>query len=282
MGVKNGLKDVGRTLDVPFDIMNDITKRIDEITDSEPGISFKALDKLQNGNDNDKLKYTEFKKLEDEYKEIFRLARVYEGTPRNSGVHASGILVTPFPINNLFPTRTDDEGALVTLYDGVTVEQCGGCKLDMLGLKTLDILNLSVKAYDETSNIYDLYDIVDGYLDNKEMFNLLNRKETECIFQFGSDLFKGLIDDIPPKDINDISAITAIGRPGPLSASMNKIYAKIKSGEVEAKEPLPKTWDIVKDTDVVIIYQEHCMRIAQVVAGFDDNQADSFLRKAMA
>ena len=152
----------------------------------------------------------------------------------------------------------------------------------MLGLKTLDILNLTIKSYDENSNIYDLYNIVNNYLDNKEMFDLLKRKETEGIFQFGSDLFKGLIEDIPPNSIEDISSITAIGRPGPLSANMNKIYAKIKLGEIEAKEPLRGTWNIVSNSDGVIIYQEHVMRIAQVVAGFDDNQADSFLRKAVA
>ena len=282
MGVKNGLKDVGRTLDIDFTTMNNITKKIDEITDSDPGITFKSIDKLKEGNSNEQLKYKEFVELDNQHKEVFRLARAFEGTPRSSGVHASGILVTPFPVNDLFPTRTDDDGSLVTLYDGVTVEQCGGCKLDMLGLKTLDILNLTIKSYDENSNIYDLYNIVDNYLDNKEMFDLLKRKETEGIFQFGSDLFKGLIEDIPPNSIEDISSITAIGRPGPLSANMNKIYAKIKLGEIEAKEPLRGTWNIVSNSDGVIIYQEHVMRIAQVVAGFDDNQADSFLRKAVA
>ena len=127
-----------------------------------------------------------------------------------------------------------------------------------------------------------MYGYIQDYYADKKMFELLRKKKTEGIFQFGSDLFKGLIDDIQPKDINDISAITSIARPGPLSAGLNKIYSKIKKGELEAYEPLKNTWDIVADSLGVIIYQEHCMRIAQRVAGFDANQADSFLRKAMA
>lgn len=152
----------------------------------------------------------------------------------------------------------------------------------MLGLKTLDILNLTIKSYDENSNIYDLYNIVDNYLDNKEMFDLLKRKETEGIFQFGSDLFKGLVENIPPNNIEDISAITSIARPGPLSAHLDKMYADIKTGKAQAKEPLPNTWGVVSNSNGVIIYQEHVMKISQVVAGFDDNQADSFLRKSIA
>ena len=88
MGVKNGLKDVGRTLDIDFTTMNNITKKIDEITDSDPGITFKSIDKLKEGNSNEQLKYKEFVELDNQHKEVFRLARAFEGTPRSSGVNA--------------------------------------------------------------------------------------------------------------------------------------------------------------------------------------------------
>ena len=282
MGVKSGLKDVGRVLNIDFATMNALTKKIDEWTDEAPSIKFKDLDKLADGDERDRAIYQEFKATEEQYPELFRLARAFEGTPRNQGVHASGILVTPMPINDMFPTRTDKEGNRVTLYTGPQAEMVGGVKLDILGLKTLDVLDLTIKAVHPSATVYQLYDEVDKHLDDAEMFNSLNRKETEGIFQLESALFKGMISDILPKNINDISVITSLGRPGPLSAKMDKIYAQINRGEIEAKEPLRGTWHIVENALGTICYQEHVMRIAQVVAGFDDNQADSYLRKALA
>jgi DNA polymerase-3 subunit alpha len=282
MGVKSGLKDVGRALRIDFATMNAISKKIDEWSDYAPSIKFKDLDNLAEGNDNDKAKYKEFKECENKNAELFRLARVFEGTPRNAGVHASGILVTPMPVNDIFPTRIDKTGKQVTLYTGPQCEELGSCKLDILGLATLDVLDLTVKAIDPKSNVYELYDEVNNHLDDEEMFKGLNRKETEGIFQFESSLFKGLISDIQPESIEDATLMTALGRPGPLKAGLNKSFGRRKMGTEEACEPLPNTWDIVEDSLGVLAYQEHTMRIAQRVAGFDDNQADSYLRKAQA
>lgn len=282
LGVKNGLKDVGRVLNIDFTTMNALSKKIDEWTGEAPSIKFKDLDKLANGNAMDKEIYEEFKETESQYSELFRLARAFEGTPRNQGVHASGILVTPMPINDMFPTRVDKEGNLVTLYTGPQAEMVGGVKLDILGLKTLDVLDLTIKAVNPEATVYQLYDIVDGHLDDEEMFSALCRKETEGIFQLESALFKGMISDMLPDKLDDITLITSFGRPGPLSAGLHTEFANRKKGESEAREPLPNTWDIVEDSLGVLAYQEHTMRIAQRVAGFDDNQADSFLRKAQA
>lgn len=281
MGVKSGLKDVGRVLNINFATMNMLSKKIDEWTGDAPSIKFKDLDKLADGDAKDKAIYAEFKKVEEENAELFRLARAFEGTKRNAGIHASGILVTPIPINDMFPTRYVD-GSQVTLYTGPQVETIGGVKLDILGLKTLDVLDLTVKAIEPSANVYQLYDLVDNHLADEEMFAALCRKETEGIFQLESNLFKGLVADMLPDQLDDITLITAFGRPGPLGAGLPATFAKRKRGEEEAVEPLPNTWDIVADSLGVLAYQEHAMRIAQRVAGFDDNQADSFLRKAMA
>ena len=282
LGVKNGLKDVGRVLNIDFATMNALSKKIDEWTDKAPSIKFKDLDNLANGNEREQAFYQEFKEYESKNQELFRLARALEGTPRGMGVHASGILAMPIPIDDIFPTRIDKEGNQVILYTGPQAESLGGVKLDILGLKTLDVLDLTIKAVHPSATVYQLYEEVDKYLDNEEMFASLCRKETEGIFQLESALFKGMISDILPKNINDISVITSLGRPGPLSAKMDKIYAQINRGEIEAKEPLRGTWHIVENALGTICYQEHVMRIAQVVAGFDDNQADSYLRKALA
>lgn len=282
MGVKNGLKDVGRVLDIDFNTMNDLTKQIDIITDEAPSIKFKDLDDLINGTENEKKKYEQFKDLENKYLEVFRLARAFEGTPRNMGVHASGVLITPYPINNIFPTRIDEDGSLVTIFTGPQVENLGGVKVDVLGLKTLDVLDYTIKAIDKNDSVYKLYERVNNHLDDENLYTMLNNKETEGIFQLESHLFKSAISNIPQSNIEDITVLTSIERPGPLGAGLDKSFANRKNGTEEIVEPLPGTWEIVKDSLGVLVYQEHTMRIAQIVAGFDDNQADSYLRKAQA
>lgn len=276
MGVKNGLKDVGRVLKIPFSTMNDISKKISEITDDAPGIKFKDLDNLQ---EEDTQKYEQFKKLESEYSEIFRLARRFEGTKRNFGVHASGVLVTPSAVNDIFPTRTVD-GVKITLYTGPQVEDCNGVKYDFLGLKTVSIIDRTLKAIDETLTWEDLYDAVE--LDDKGIFDMICNKETEAVFQIESDLFKGIISDMQPTHMNDIVVLTSLGRPGPLQAGMHTKYNNRKNGLEEVVMPVHSTEDIVGDTFGTIVYQEQVMAIAKKIAGFDDNQADSYLRKALA
>lgn len=115
------------------------------------------------------------------------------------------------PINDLFPTRVDSDGSQVTLYTGPQCESLGTCKLDILGLKTLDVMDLTIKAVNPKATVYELYEIVDGYLDNEEMFASLCNKETEGIFQLESALFKGMISDIQPSNMEDITVITALG-----------------------------------------------------------------------
>lgn len=223
MGIKNGLKDFARTLKIPFDVINNITKQIDKITEKVPGLKFKDLDKLKIdaetalNEDNDEktykkliARYNDFKKIENANKELFRLARKFEGTPRNMGVHASGVLVMPCNVTDYFPTRTVN-GTRVTLFTGPQLESLGAIKLDILGLKTLDVLEKTIKAEDETKTVNDLYDEIEKHLSDKNIFEMVQNKETEGLFQMESDLFKSLVSDIIPTDINDICAILAIG-----------------------------------------------------------------------
>lgn len=275
MGVKSGLKDVGRVLEIPFDVMNRISKEIDEILDV-PSLKFKHLDKLK---EEDPAAWERFNKLEEENKEIFRLARRFEGVPRQMGVHASGVLVTPMPVTDLFPTRVKD-GVSVTLYTGEQLEALNAIKFDILGLKTITVLKKTLNSINPDMTMDDLYEAVD--LNDPASFEILNDHLTGGVFQLESNLFKGMIDKIKPNVFNDIVVMTALGRPGPLSASLDQAYADVKNGARQATEPLPGTWHLVKDSLGVICYQEQVMQIAKVVAGFSDNQADTFLRKSMA
>lgn len=278
MGVKSGLKDVGRVLEIDFPTMNGITRQIDEILD-KPGAAFKHFDKLKEGDAQEQAKWRQFNQLEEQHPELFRLARRFEGTPRQMGVHASGILITPMPINDLIPTRTKD-GIKVTLYTGVQLEALNFIKFDILGLKTITVIKNTLKHISEELSFQDLYDEVK--FDDEGIYKIVREKRTEGLFQIESNLFKGMIEEILPDQFNDIVVMNALGRPGPLSAGMPAAYARRKHGEEEAREPLPNTWDITENTLGTIAYQEQLMLISQRVAGFSDNQADSYLRKATA
>lgn len=293
LGVKSGIKDFGRVLGIPYSEVDAITKRIDEITEKSPNWKFKDFDELleevkacreennEGGATKAQHKYDQYKQLEDNYPELFRLARKFEGTPRNFGVHASGILVMPCAITDYFPTRTVD-GMRVALFTGPELESLGAIKLDILGLKTLDVLDNTMKSINPEWNVQTLYDMITKYLTNEEMFRLVQNKEVEGLFQIESNLFKRLVQDIMPTDENDICALLSIGRPGPLSAGMHTQYAQRKNGFEVAVPQLRGTDEITKNTYHTIIYQEQCMLIAKKVAGFDDSQADSLCRKPLA
>jgi DNA polymerase-3 subunit alpha len=279
MGVRSGLKDVGRVLGIDYGVMNTLTKKID-LWSNRPDLKFKHLDALRTSDKPDELtSWQEFNNYEKQYPELFRLARAYEGTPRNMGIHASGVLVTPMDVDSLFPTRYKD-GVTVTLYTGVQLEELKAIKFDILGLKTLSVIKNTLEAIDETLTFDDLYEMVD--VNDVKMFERIQNRETEGLFQIESNLFKGVIEDMVPTNLDDIIALTSICRPGPLSAGMGKQFTQRKHGLEEAVEPITNTWDIVSETYGTIIYQEQIMLIAKRVAGFDDNQSDSHLRKAFA
>lgn len=280
MGVKSGLKDVGRVLRVDFGELNRVTKKIDEILDI-PSLKFKDLDDLKTSTDsNERSAWKEFNKIEKDNEELFRLARRFEGTPRNMGIHASGILVTPDPVDEIIPLRIAKDGTRVTMYTGVQLEDLGYIKFDILGLKTISVVKNALRMINEDLTFQDLYDNME--LDDPKVFDMIQKKETDGLFQIESNLFKGMIEEIKPDSLNDIIVINSLGRPGPLSAGMDKAYARRKHGLEEAVEPLKNTWDITKDTLGTIAYQEQCMLISQRVAGFDGNQSDTYLRKALA
>ncbi len=278
MGVKSGLKDVGRALNIPFDTMNALSKQIDEIN-IKPQPDFKDYDDLKDSdNPAEQSDWEKFHKLELENREIFRLARKFEHLKRNFGVHASGILAMPLTVTDMVPIRYVD-GVAVTLYTGPEVESLGLIKLDILGLKTTDIIQICLDHAMPGKHIIDFYHEVPK--DDPKIFDMLCAKKTDAVFQLESDMFKGLIDEIKPRSISDITAITALGRPGPLTAGMPHQYAQGKNGGSKIY-PIRGCEDILDRTYGVIAYQEELMAISKKVSGFDDTQADSITRKITA
>ena len=276
-GVKSGIKDVCRVLDISFSESNNISKVLDEINDT-PQPKFSDYDNLKNNeNPGDLAKWERFNSLEKKYSEVFRLARKFEGLKRNFGVHASGILVMPIEVNKMIPTRTAD-GISVSLYTGPEIEELNGVKVDILGLKTVSVIVNTIKRIGIT--IDELYSRVKT--DDPKVFKMLSEGRSDAVFQLESDLFKSALKLIKPTDINDIVAITAALRPGPLSLQSHIHYAKRKNGEEKITYPLKNTEHIFKDTYGLALYQEQLMKVSVDCFGFNQNQADSLTRKILA
>lgn len=276
--VKSAIKDVARVLDVPFVEALRITKTIDKLSD-DPNLTFNTIDSWEDGTLDEQKKYKEYIALERSYPEVFEFARKFEGIPRQMGVHASGILVTPCAVSDIFPVRYVD-GVAVTLYTGVQVDEFKACKLDILGLKTLDIIDMALKSVDPTLTIIDLYNKID--INDQNIYSMIRAKKTDALFQLESDTMKGIISTIQPTCFEDIVVINSVARPGPLSCNMHIDYAKRKAGEADIVYPIKGCDDILIDTYGVICYQELLMSISKRIAGFDDTQADSITRKIVA
>ena len=252
-GVKSGLKDVGRALKIPFEKMNLLSKQIDDFEDVvPPQPKFKDYDALKDGNESEKSLYKKWQKLESENKELFRLARNFEGLKRNFGVHASGVLAMPCRVDDYFPTRTDENGVMITLFTGVECEELGTAKLDILGLKTLSIIEKTLDhLHKDVDWLYDNFDIED-----KRLYQMLACAKSDCIFQLESDMFKDMMINMRPTAFNDIAAATALGRPGPLAAGLDKQYIACKNGKSNVEYPIHGIENILDNTYGVIAYQE--------------------------
>ena len=272
IGVKNGLKDVARVLELPFAEANELTKNLDD------GITWKDIDEM----DGEEKKAIEL--LEQKYAEIFRVARALNGVKRNSGVHAGGVLVTDIAVNNYFPTRTV-KGRKVSIWDKDEVEDANGCKLDLLGLATTSMINLCTNFIEQTTGIKIT---LDELYNNKELRNdpavleMISKEQTESVFQFESNLFKSIIKGMQPNSFEDCIALTSIARPGPLGAGLDKVYNDRKHGVDTNTEFILGKFPYMESTYNTTLYQEQPMLLAKDIAGFSDNQADTYLRKAMA
>ena len=272
VGVKNGLKDVARVLDLPFAEANELTKNFDD------GITWKDIDSMEG----EEKKAIDL--LEEKYSEIFRVARKLDGVKRNCGIHAGGFIAAPELINTFVPTRTAN-GRKVSMWDKNEVEDAGLCKIDLLGLATTSMINLCTQFIEQTTGVKitldDLYNNKE-LRDDPAVLEMISREQTESVFQFESNLFKSIIKDMQPSSFEDCIALTSVARPGPLGAGLDKVYSNRKHGIDTNTEFILGKFPYMESTYNTTLYQEQPMLLAKDIAGFSDNQADSYLRKAMA
>ncbi|MGM0430720.1 MAG: DNA polymerase III subunit alpha [Pseudomonadota bacterium] len=277
MAAKAAIRDVGRVLGHPYGFVD----RISKLVPGDPGMTlakaFEVEPQLGAAYEQD-----------EEVKAIIDMARILEGVTRNAGKHAGGVVISPTKITDFSPLYCDDEGNNpVTQFDKDDVESAGLVKFDFLGLRTLTIIQWAVDMVNRrhAKSGKDPIDITAIDLTDPACFKLLKKAETTAVFQLESRGMKELIKKLLPDSFEDIIALVALFRPGPLQSGMVDNFIDRKHGREEISYPDVKyqhdsLQPILEPTYGVILYQEQVMQIAQVLAGYTLGGAD-LLRRAM-
>ncbi len=269
MAAKAVIRDVGRVLSHPYGFVD----RIAKLVPFEVGMTLdKALES--------EAALRELYEQEEEVTMLIDMARSLEGLSRNVGKHAGGVVIAPSDLTDFTPLYCEPGGSgLVSQYDKDDVEAVGLVKFDFLGLRTLTIIDWAVDAINAGRD-GDSLDIASIPLDDAATFGLLQDYRTTAVFQLESRGMKDLIRRLRPDSFEDIIALVALFRPGPLQSGMVDDFIDRKHGRARVEYPHPALESILKPTYGVILYQEQVMQIAQVLAGYSLGGAD-LLRRAM-
>jgi DNA polymerase-3 subunit alpha len=267
LGAKQVIKDVARVLGIPLAESNTIVNLIP----GGPGITLKSAFE-----DEPKLKALE---EEAQYTELFTLARKLEGLNRHSSLHASGVVIGNAPIDSFVPLYRDSKtGGVATQYTMDYLEQCGLVKMDFLGIKTLDVIKHTEELIRLRGGEYAVFSIEEIPEDDADVFKMLGEGKSFEIFQFESEGMQNVLKQAKPSSIEDLIALNALYRPGPMANIPQ--FIESKWGRRKITYPDPCLEEILKGTYGVIVYQEQVMQIARRIAGYTMGQAD-ILRKAM-
>jgi DNA polymerase-3 subunit alpha len=271
MAAKAVVRDVGRVLGHPYGFVDRIAKLIP----FEIGMTLdKALEQEP--------AFSDLYDSDEEVRTVIDLARSLEGLARNAGKHAGGVVISPSKLTDFTPLYCEQGGgALVSQFDKDDVEAVGLVKFDFLGLRTLTIIDWALKTINaDVAPDSDAFVDIDSIpLDDRPAFNLLKASTTTAVFQLESSGMKDLIRRLQPDTFEDIVALVALFRPGPLQSGMVDDFIARKHG-AQIKYPHPDLEPILKPTYGIILYQEQVMQIAQVLAGYTLGGAD-MLRRAM-
>ena len=272
MAAKAVLRDVGRVLGHPYGFVDQLAKLV-------PFELKMTLTKALEQEPQLKERYQK----EEEVRSLIDLALQLEGLTRNVGKHAGGVVIAPKKLTDYTPLYCEQNGAgLVSQYDKDDVESVGLVKFDFLGLKTLTVIDWAVNNLKTLLSPEDFakIDIANLPLDDKASYDLLKRCETTAVFQLESRGMKELIKRLQPDNFEEIIALVALFRPGPLQSGMVDDFVNRKHGRAKVDYPHPDLEPVLKPTYGVIVYQEQVMQIAQVLAGYSLGGAD-MLRRAM-
>ncbi|HVM91940.1 MAG TPA: DNA polymerase III subunit alpha [Terriglobales bacterium] len=280
MAAKAAIKDVGRAMDMPYSDVDRIAKMVPTTLNIKLDDALKESTALQ-----------EAYEKEPQIRQLLDTARKLEGMVRNAGVHAAGVVISPRPLIELVPLHRTKNEEIVTAFDMVAIEKMGLLKMDFLGLTTLTILDDTLKLIKQTQSggageggkngrptPATLDDIP---LEDEETYKkVFHRGLTSGVFQFESHGMRDVLRRYQPNSIDDLTALNALYRPGPIQGGMIDDFIERKHGRRKIEYELPELKEILQETLGVIVYQEQVMQVANRLAGYSLGDAD-LLRRAM-
>jgi DNA polymerase-3 subunit alpha len=268
MAAKAAIKDVGRAMDIPYSDVDRIAKMVPTTLNIKLEDAIKESPALQEAYDKDT-----------QVRELLNTALRLEGLVRNSGVHAAGVVIAPRPLTELVPLHKTKNDEIVTAFDMVAIEKMGLLKMDFLGLTTLTILDDAIKLIEQVrGQKMTLEDI--PLEDNETYEKVFHKGLTSGVFQFESHGMRDVLRRYQPNSIEDLTALNALYRPGPIQGGMIDDFIERKHGRRKIEYELPELKEILAETLGVIVYQEQVMQIANRLAGYSLGEAD-LLRRAM-
>jgi len=267
MKTRQVIRDVGRALEVPYAEVDKIAKLVPEQMKMTVARALEQEPRLREHRDTNPT-----------VREILTVAQALEGLPRHASTHAAGLVIADRPLVDYLPLYKGSKGELVTQFDMKGVERVGLVKFDFLGLRTLTVISQTERFIRQNHDpAFDIHTIP---LDDEPTFALLQAGNTAGVFQLESDGMRALMMRLRPTSFEDIIALVALYRPGPMESGMLDDFVRRKHGEEEVSYPLPELEPILRETYGVILYQEQVMQIAATISGFSLAEAD-ILRRAM-
>jgi DNA polymerase-3 subunit alpha len=268
MAAKAAIKDVGRAMDIPYADVDRIAKMVPTQLNITLEQAIEDSPQLREAIEKDS-----------QIRELFETARKLEGLVRNSGVHAAGVVISPRPLTDLVPLHRTKNDEIVTAYDMVAIEKMGLLKMDFLGLTTLTILTDALKLIEQTRGTPITLEKI-PLEDNETYAKVFHKGLTSGVFQFESHGMRDVLRRYQPNSIEDLTALNALYRPGPIQGGMIDDFIDRKHGRKKIEYELPELQEILQETLGVIVYQEQVMQIANRLAGYSLGEAD-LLRRAM-
>src|SRR5215472_76385 len=267
MAAKAAIKDVGRAMDIPYGEVDRLAKLVPATLGIELQTALAESPQLKSAVESD-----------EKLKDLMNVAMRLEGLSRHASTHAAGVVISPQPLTELVPVYKTNRDEITTQYDMNALERIGLLKMDFLGLTTLTVLHDTVKMVEQNRGVK--LDIDNLGLDDDATYKLFSRGETTAIFQFESHGMRDILRRYQPTRIEDLTALNALYRPGPIQGGMIDDFINRKHGKTRVSYELPQLKDILEETYGVILYQEQVMQIANRLASFSLGEAD-ILRRAM-
>ncbi len=264
---RNCVRDVGRVLGVPLEKVDRLAKMIP----SGPGVTIKdALGSVP--------ELTQLSGSDTEVSRILEYAQKLEGLPRHASTHAAGVVIADKALWELAPLYKSGDGAVMTQWAMGDLEKMGMLKMDFLGLRTLSIIDRTLEIIEYNGKTAPDLDSAVLDLRDRETYRLLTEGRTTGIFQLGSDGMKRLLMKLKPTSIEDLIAVVALYRPGPLQSGMVDDFIRRKHGQQDIKYPHPSFKPVLEPTYGVIVYQEQIMRMCHEIAGISMSEALSMIK----